>query len=276
MAGGSHTLVRRRGRAMTSTQPAASGSPFDVPVSLTRPPVMVSLVLVVLVLAVGLYAAFSSTVTTTADGTGVLLNGGTSIAVAAPAVGQLANVSVGAGDVVAAQQPIAQINGLQGGSTQVVAPSAGTVVQMVARAGSAVKPGDVVAQLVDTQQPLLVSGFVPESEMSGVQVGALAQVYPLAASTSPGYLAGTVTFVDGLVASDALIGSVLGSEQLGQLATVEGPVRLIQVGLDQPVTDPASLQWTGTAPASPLSSGSPVRIEVVTGQESVASLLGGP
>ena len=262
--------------AKANTSPKANEA-FTQPVPLTRPPLLLALGLAAVLLSVGFYAVVSAKVTAQVDANGVMLSGGYTLPVVAAGNGQVASISVQAGDQVSANQVVAELFVPGGVTTPVITPLAGEVLQVEVLPGEVVASGDPVMLLVDPTEPLVVTAFVPADQAVGLRAGLPVRVLsPDASSNKPGYVPATLAGVQDLPASQQRLADVLGVNASAAAAqSTNGPLREITVAFPNAPLTPDQLQWEGTAPdPSPFGQGSVAKVEVITGEKSVMTVLG--
>jgi multidrug efflux pump subunit AcrA (membrane-fusion protein) len=254
--------------------------PFTAPVPLSRPPLLFGLAGAVILITIGLYAVLSVSVTTQVTSDGLLVPGGSVQPVVSLTGGQLSELAVNAGDQVAAGQVVGQMFVASGAIDPIVSPWAGQVLQTAVRAGEVVSAGDLLMFLSDPQQPVVVTTFVRAEDAIAIRSGQSARVVPLNGGTnSPAYVSGTVAGVDPLPVSPARLSQaralapVEASSQVGGNSQ-SSPLREVTVSFPGDPTSTDQLTWVGVPPTNdPFAEGSVVKVEIVTGEESVLGLL---
>lgn len=260
----------------TATPPAApqtKDQAFTEPVPLTRPPLLLGITLAVILLTVGVYAVATAKVTTQIEATGVMLSGGFTTPVVATQAGQVTALNVKAGDQLTAGQEVAQLF-VGSAVVPVVTPLAGEVLQTEARVGEVVDVGEPLFLLVDPAQPLVVSAPVPADDALQLRSGQQVRVLAADASTNdPAFVLGQVAGVQALPSGAARDTRQNASGQGDSTAPTQ-PTREVTVTFANNPTSADQLQWEGTAPnPSPFGEGAIVRLEVITGEQSVLSVL---
>lgn len=252
---------------------------FTHPVPLTRPPMLLGLTLAIVLLSIGFYAVFTAQVTAQVDADGVMLSGGVTQPVVSPSTGQVSALSVSDGDQVAAGQQVASLFVSNDVVQPVITPVAGEVLQRVVRPGEVVDPGDPMMYLFEPSQPLVVTTLVPVADAVSIKAGQAARVLGVnASSNSPGYVAATVAGV-APIAVDSTNGRFLldggtQNDAQGSPSTGTDAQREVTITFPGNPTSVDQLQWEGTAPAeSPFAQGAVVKVEIITGEKSVVSLL---
>ena len=261
-------------KANTATK---ANEAFTQPVPLTRPPLLLALGLAAVLLSLGFYAVASAKVTAQVQANGVMLSGGFTLPVVAAASGQVASIGVQVGDQVSANQPVGELFVPGGLTSPIITPLAGEVLQVEALPGEVVSAGDPVMLLVDPTEPLVVTAFVPADQAVGIRSGQPVRVLsPDASSNEPGYVPATVAGVQDLPASQQRLADVLDvNPSTASDATSSGPLREITVSFPNSPLTADQLQWEGTAPnPSPFGQGSVAKVEVITGEKSLLSVLG--
>lgn len=269
-----HTQADSHAKANTATK---ANEAFTQPVPLTRPPLLLALGLAAVLLSLGFYAVASAKVTAQVDAVGVMLSGGFTLPVVAAETGQVASVSVKAGDQVSANQPVGELFVADGSTSPIITPLAGEVLQVEMLPGEVVSTGDPVMLLVDPNQPLVVTAFVPVDQAVGLRAGQPVRVTSPDASTNrPGYVPATLAGVQDLPASQQRLADVLDvNPSTASGATPSGPLREITVSFPNSPLTADQLQWEGTAPnPSPFGQGTVAKVEVITGEKSLLSVLG--
>lgn len=257
------------GGAGTRTKPEA----FSEPVPLTRPPLLIALTFAVVLLTVGFYAVATAKVTTQVEGTGVMLSGGFTTPVVATQGGQVTSVSVAQGDPITPGQQVAELF-VGDALAPVPTPLGGQVLQIETRVGEVVTAGDPLMLVVDPGQPLVVTAPVPADEALRLRTGMDVRVLPVdSKSNDPGYVPGVVAGISALPQDS--IGTRQGpSSNPSDATTTDQPTRLVTVSFPNNPTSADQLQWEGTAPTpTPFGQGAVAKIEVITGEQSVLSVL---
>lgn len=246
---------------------------FSEPVPLTRPPLLIALTLAAVLLSVGFYAVASAKVTTQIEATGVMLSGGFTSPVVAAEAGQVTGLSVKPGDQISPGQEVGQLF-VGNAIVPTLSPLAGQVIQLEARVGEVVSAGDPLLLLVDPNQPLVVTAPIPADQAVSLRAGQQVRVLPAdSSSNDPGFVLGEVAGVQALPSGTSDAQREATANASGTSASTQ-PTRTLTVSFPNNPTSADQLQWQGTQPSSPLGQGSIVRVEVITGEQSVLSVLG--
>lgn len=247
--------------------------PFTEPVPLTRPPLLIALTLAVALLSIGFYAVATAKVTTQIDGTGVMLSGGFASPVVATQAGQVTSVAVAPGDQVTTGQEVGQLF-VGNAIVPAVSPLSGQVLQLEARVGEVVEAGEPLLLIIDPNQPLVVTVPIPADQAMSLRTGQQVRVLPANASNNdPGFVIGEVAGVQALPSGTTRERQDSATDSSSPTPSTQ-PTRELTVTFADNPTSADQLQWQGTQPdPSPFGQGAIVRVEVITGEQSVLSVL---
>ncbi len=262
------------------TDPAAHPDPkastaFTEPVPLTRPPVLLVLLLAVVLITAGSLATAFATVTTQVKADGMLIAGGSFFPVVAPATGQVTAVQVAIGDALEAGQQVGVIATADGQPMAITTAQAGTVAQLILITGTVIAAGTPVLQLVATGAPLTAVAFAPVDKAASITIGAAARMYPEGSTTNDtSYIQATVTGISSFVADPDQVAVALGSTALSAQYTSDGAVRELTITPVPDPADPTGMAWSpGSRSGAPVQSGMLVTVDVITGDAPLITLL---
>ncbi|MFI0424138.1 HlyD family efflux transporter periplasmic adaptor subunit [Spongiactinospora sp. 9N601] len=238
---------------------------LDQPVRLTSPRTWLVLAALALVVIVGAVWAFTGTLRTSVDARGLLTLPRGSFPIQAIKGGQVSDVFVKPGGVVAPDGRIAAVR--SGGVTvEVRSPARGRVFSVPVRHGQVVRPGETlaVAEYADGPDDRLVAAlFVPAARAAGVRVGGQVDltVESAAAAGRYGVLRGRVKAVDPAIWTLKDVAAFVGDEGMAQLVggPGPGPVQRVTVELTRSSATASGYAWsTASGPPSGPRSRTPV------------------
>lgn len=202
-----------------------------------------------LVAALAIWSIFDR-VSVQVSGRGILMRGGQTMQISAPATGQIEGLFISAEDEILAGQIIASLRPLSAATPALEVRSlvAGRVVEVAVAPGSTVMTGNRLATLEDTSQPLEAVIYVPAAVGQNLRAGMLVEVAPDHLSREAyGFMRGVVRSVAAFPASPQAMQMMLANEQLVEEFTAAGPPLEVRVTLTT---------WSAaSAPSQPLQSG---------------------
>ena len=245
----------------------SSPEELDRLVRVTRPGTWIALIGLVLVLVAVLLWAVLSSVTTTVSGVGFVLPEGGLIEASAPEAGIIERIEVRAGARVAAGDRVARLATADGRELPVTTVEGGIVAEVLRLPGDFVEPGGEVA-IVQPERPAVVETFLPQSDAKDAELGDRVWVAPTTASESQyGYAVGRITRIGRFPIPPAGVLSVLESPAGAKLVTDQGPVIRVVVAL-RPADTPSQVAWTAShGPPYAIDFGTLADVKVVTGEQ---------
>lgn len=199
-------------------------------------------------------------------GSGMLVPVGGYVEVGVDDVGVIRSVRVAPGDEVVAGQLIATLVDGGGVERDIVAPVAGEVAAMDARAGAQAVQGEAVAVVSPKAAPLEVVAYLPAGRGTSVSPGMAAYVGVDSLPESQfGMLRGRVDSVAPLPVTDVrILNTMAGSRSLAEYFMGKGPVLEVSVSLLPDAQSPSGYDWTlGDGPDTKLSAGMFTSVEVI-------------
>lgn len=259
-----------------TADPKASTA-FTEPVPLTRPPVLLGLLLAVVLITAGAVATAFATVTTQVKADGMLIAGGSFFPVVSPATGQITAVQVAIGDALTAGQQVGTMAADNGQSVPITSAQAGTVAQVIMVAGAVTTAGSAVLQLVATGASLTAIAFASADKAASITLGAPVRLYPEGSTTNDAaYIQANVTAIASFVADPQQVAVAVGSTALAAQYTSAGAVRELTITPVPDPADPTGMAWsTGSRSGAPVQSGMLVSADVITGDAPLITLLTG-
>ncbi|MGA5047058.1 HlyD family efflux transporter periplasmic adaptor subunit [Streptomyces arboris] len=250
--------MRFRQQALSKLQ---SPEDIDLPVRYARPRGGLVLVVTLAVMAGAAFWAVTGTVSSTLSASGILTHAQGSYVLQSPVAGQVTDVLAEEGERVAADTPLVKVRTSQG-STVVRTLAAGRLTTLAATIGSVITPGaDVAAveRVAKADDPLMALLYVPAESGATVPVGASVDLTVQSVPTQQyGVLRGKVESVTRTAQTRQRISGFLGSSQLGEQFSRQGPPVAVLVRL---ATDPDGGE-SGFAWSS--SQGPPYRLDSMT------------
>ena len=206
-------------------------------------------------------------ITTAVEQPGTLTLSNPVIFVPAPAAGQVVEIAVQPGELIAAQQVVGRITAAKA-SIDVTSPAEGRVIAARARIGDPVDAGTplVSVESFDRAAEPAVVVYVPLSDRQRVRTGMEARVLPSTVELEEyGYLEGRVQSVAQFAAMREEIGVVLDDSTADHLMA-GGPVFEVRIALK---TDSAGrFVWSASdGPASSVVSGTPCLVKIDVDEE---------
>jgi pyruvate/2-oxoglutarate dehydrogenase complex dihydrolipoamide acyltransferase (E2) component len=251
-------------------QRLSSPDELDHLVTVARPRAWLAFGAIALLVLVALGWATFSKVTTTVEGSGILLRGGGITRVDALSEGQIKELLVGVGDHVSAGQRVAGLDPVaQDGRSEVVSPYAGTVASLQVRAGQYVEAGAPVVTIEAEDEPLLAMLYVPDEAGKRVRPGMEVRLIPATAQVEEyGYLLGTVASVDEMPATPEGMMAVLQNQFLVDAFSAGGPPIGIEVRLKPRPRNPSGYAWSSSGgPDYTISSGTECSARIVLSKD---------
>jgi hypothetical protein len=226
-----------------------------------------------LVIFAALWGIFG-TLASSVNAQGILLRGENIINIEAPEDGQLAEITVRVGDLVADNQIIGTLDVL-GEEVEIRSPGSGKVVDLRVNRGSFVPAGYVLLSLEDVSKPLQAVFFLPVAEGQRLRVGMPAQITVATVRREEyGVLYGTVSSVGEFPMTVDAMYRVLGSEELVESLSVDGAPIQIRVDLTLAPESPSGLKWSSpVGPPTAPGSGTPITASITLSESRPISLL---
>lgn len=247
----------------------ASPEELDQLMQITRPGSWLLLAAFGGVLAMLLLWSILGNITTTLTQSGTLTLRNPVVFVSAPQVGQVVDVAVQPGDLVAAERPVARISTAQGTVT-VASPVNGRVISVRIDIG---EPVDLGTPLISVEsfshQGLMqeIVTYVRLGDRQRIRPGMSVQILPSTIELEKyGYLEGAVETVSEFAATQDEIRAVLGESSTIQDLLAGGPVFEVRVALKTDVQ--GNYLWSASkGPQSPIVSGTPCVIKIRVAEE---------
>lgn len=220
---------------------------IDLPVRLARSQgCLVLAVTVVAVIGAAVWAV-TGTVSSTLGAPGILTHAQGSYVLQSPVAGQVTNVLAEEGQRVPADSPLVKVRTAEG-DTVVRTIAAGRLTTLVAAVGSVITTGaDVAAveRIEKTGDPLSVMLYAPAESGAAVPVGAAVDITVQSVPKQRyGVLRGKVRAVGRVAESSRRITGFLGSTQLGEQFSREGPPVAVLVRLDESSATESGYAWS--------------------------------
>lgn len=248
---------------------------LDRLVTVTHPRAWLTLGAVAALIITAVVWASIGRLATTVSGEGMLLRGGHTLRVVSPYGGQLATLDVGLGDRVSVGQPVATVavsESQAAGSSapaEVVSPYSGVVDSLQAYAGQYLAPGAPLVSIEPTDEPLLVTLYLPDEVGKKVRPGLKAQIIPSTVNVEEyGYLRGVVVFVAVLPSTPESMAAVLQNDFLVQQFSAAGPTLRVQARLIEAPANPSGYAWSSSrGPDAKISSGTACSARIVLSED---------
>ncbi len=275
---GDGAALLRRAKLMAANRPVyrkaaldklASPEELDQLMHITRPGSWLLLAAFGGVLLIILLWSIFGRITTTIDQPGMLTLRNPVVFVPSPEVGQVVEIKIKVGDLIAAERPLAQVS-TSHGTVSVASPVNGRVIAVRVNIG---EPVDVGTPLISvesfdrtTQQQEIVA-YVPLEDRQRIRAGMPVQILPSTLEVEKyGYLEGEVQAVSGFAATRDEMIAVLGDASAIESLLVTGPVFEVRIAIK---TDhEGQYRWSASdGPEAPIVSGTPCLIKIQVGQE---------
>ncbi|QKV96487.1 HlyD family efflux transporter periplasmic adaptor subunit [Streptomyces sp. NA02950] len=226
---------------------AQSAEDIDLPVRYARPQGWLALAVTLVVMAAAAVWSVTGTVSSTLAAPGILTHGQGSYVLQSPVAGQVTAVLAKEGSTLRAGAPLLKIRTPRGSSV-VRTLAAGRLTTLVASIGSVLTTGADVASIErvrHSRDPLTATLYVPAGRAASVPVGAPVDLGVQSAPTQTyGVLRGHVRAVGRTAQSRQQIGSHLGSDQLGEEFSKDGPPVAVLVRLDRSTATRSGYRWS--------------------------------
>ncbi|WP_327191226.1 HlyD family efflux transporter periplasmic adaptor subunit [Streptomyces xinghaiensis] len=233
-----------RHKALSKLQ---SPEELDIPVRFARPQGLLVLVVTLLVMAGAAFWAVTGSVSSRLESPGVLTRAGGSYVLQSPFAGQVTEVLAREGDSLPAKAPVLAVRTEQG-TRAVRTVEAGRVTSLVAETGSVITPGAQVAtveRVKDRDEPLVAMLYVPGGKGSPVPVGARVDLTVQSAPAQQfGVLKGRVKTVGRVPQTAQRIAGFLGSAELAERFSADGPAVAVLVELERSAGTPSGYAWS--------------------------------
>ncbi|MGW9378341.1 HlyD family efflux transporter periplasmic adaptor subunit [Streptomyces albidoflavus] len=245
--------MRFRQQALTKLQ---SPEQLDLPVRFARPQGLLVLAVTLVVMAAGGVWAVTGSVATTLTAPGVLTHAQGSYVVQSTVSGQVTAVRTAEGRRVARGTPLLTVRTARGDVT-IRALAAGRVTALAAATGAVVTTGSDLAA-VERQEnpddPLLAVLYAPADRGASLRPGAKVDLTVQSVpAQSYGVLRGTVKSVGRTARTRQQISAELGSTQLGEEFSRNGPPIAVEVRLHPTKSTRSGYTWsTSDGPPHPL------------------------
>jgi HlyD family secretion protein len=184
--------------------------------------------------------------------------------------GLVLDVDVDVGQVVQQGDVLAQVQTAQTGSTvQVRSPIEGSVLAIDVRAGESSLPGVPMFRIVPLADPIVIALY-PAADVARLSVGdPVVVIVNGVAADQFGRAVGRVESIGPIPASDNRLRQITGDTSLLGLVERLGPVREIQISLEQDDT-PSGIAWDGgSGPPAPVSVGTRAVAQITVGQQTL-------
>lgn len=253
----------------------SSPEQLDTVVRVTRPRSWIALAAVGVVLVSFVIWCFVGTVQTTFPGAGVLLTQYGSFNSVTPQTGQVTSVLVAQGDAVREGQSLATVETEDAETVTVTAPTAGSVVEMLAYPSDHVEAGATVVRIQPADEDLHCFIYVPISGRQPIKPGMQVQIdVTTVPSEQYGLLLGTVEKVGSHPATREGVDALLNNSDVTEIVVSGSPVVQIEVTLTPSSTTPTGYAWTSSqGPPEPLTAGTLVNATVITAVQHPIALL---
>lgn len=202
----------------------------------------------------------------TVTGRGIILPQSGLAEVRAPRAGEVGDLLVAPGSIVAKGQRVARIDLPSNGSEYATSPVAGQVADVPSGEGMTVGTDDALMFVVPSASKLLLVAYLPAGEAKSVRLGMEALISPqYVASAQYGDIEGVVV---GVGLAPATSGRLLGL--LGENASLvkyfmdAGPVLEIRISPKPDSNSPTGFKWTfGNGPPGRITAGTLADVSVV-------------
>lgn len=160
-------------------------------------------------------------------------------------------------------------------SQNVVAPSAGKVVELQVDPGSMAAADSAILTLQPESTDLEALVCVPAHAAKNVSPGMAAEVSPSPVRREEyGFIRGVVIFVADYPATSAALMRILQNPQLVQSLTAHGPVTEVRVRLIRDETAPRGYRWSSSrGPSMSMTSGTLASVQIITREQRPIDLL---
>ncbi|GAA4893053.1 DUF2118 domain-containing protein [Streptomyces coeruleoprunus] len=234
---------------------------IDLPVRFARPQGLLVLGVTVLAVIAASVWAVAGSVSSTLRAPGILTHARGSYVLQSPVAGQVTAVLAEEGERVRAGAPLVTVRTAQG-DTVVRTIDAGRVTALAATIGAVVTTGADIAAVEridgggDGDAPLKAVVYVPADSGASVPVGASVDLTVQSVpSQRYGVLRGRVEAVGRTAQTSRRIAAFLGSDQLGEQFSRQGPPVAVLVALDRSPSTRTGYVWsTSDGPPFPLAS----------------------
>ncbi|MFD3521026.1 hypothetical protein [Streptomyces sp. NPDC058653] len=220
---------------------------IDLPVRFARPQGCLVLGVTVVVMIAAAVWAVTGSVSSTLGAPGVLTHAQGSYVLQSPVAGQVTEVLAKEGERVSADAPLVKVRTAEG-STVVRAIGAGRLTTLVAAVGSVITTGADVAAVERVEKPgdpLSVMLYAPAESGATVPVGASVDITVQSVPKQRyGVLRGRVASVGRVAETSRRITGFLGSTQLGEQFSREGPPVAVLVRLDKSSATRSGYTWS--------------------------------
>jgi multidrug efflux pump subunit AcrA (membrane-fusion protein) len=189
---------------------------------------------------------FTGSIPVTVQGEGILLRGGSIDTLATSVSGQVLDIYIEAGDVVAEGDVVARISRAEEEViTPLTSPLDGRILEVRVSEGSFVQVGTTLASLEPVDAPLEAILYVSPTEGKNIEPGMSVQLSPSTVQPEEhGFLLGTVTSIGKFPATTQGMLRVLGSEDLvRRLSTGGNPIE-VHVRLRENDANPSGYEWS--------------------------------
>lgn len=238
------SVVQFRQQALSRLQ---SPEEIDLPVRLARPQGCLVLAVTVVAMIAAAVWAVTGTVSSTLGAPGILTYAQGSYVLQSPVAGQVTDVLAEEGERVPADSPLVKVRTPEG-DTVVRTIAAGRLTTLVTAVGSVITTGaDVAAveRIEKDDDPLSVMLYAPAESGATVPVGASVDVTVQSVPKQRyGVLRGKVEAVGRVAETSRRITGFLGSTQLGEQFSREGPPVAVLVRLDESSATRSGYSWS--------------------------------
>ncbi|MFG2720772.1 HlyD family efflux transporter periplasmic adaptor subunit [Streptomyces sp. NPDC048416] len=251
---------------------------LDSPTLLAAPRGWIAVFVVMIIMAGASLWAFRGSLPISVSAPGLLTRPLGSAQVQSPVPGTVRQLLVRPTDSVAANQPIARVESLDGTSAQITSPFAGHVVGLGVNEGQVIPTGQTLATVERTDAPddrMVAMVFVPAARAVGLTPG---RPVDLSVSTAPassfGLLRGRITSVSPYpLTSGELTGLVGGDLAAKTYASASAP-RLVIVDLVRDTATRSGYAWSTTnGPPNALGTQVSVQATINLGSQTPFSLI---
>ncbi|MET9428296.1 HlyD family efflux transporter periplasmic adaptor subunit [Streptomyces sp. NPDC003036] len=244
-----------RQKALSKLQ---SPEEIDLPVRFARPQGLLVLTVTVLAVIAASVWAVTGSVSSTLSAPGILTHAQGSYILQSPVSGQVVDVRAKEGEYVTDDAPLVEVRTPEG-TAVVRAIAAGRLTALVATIGSVVTTGADVAAVERAgreDDPLMAVLYVPADRGAAVPVGASVDLTVQSVPAQQyGVLRGRVEAVGRTAQTRQRITAFLGSGQLGEEFSRQGPPVSVLVRLERSSSTKTGYAWsTSDGPSYPLDS----------------------
>jgi multidrug efflux pump subunit AcrA (membrane-fusion protein) len=208
-------------------------------------------------------------------GAGLLMRTGGMHQVVALHSGVVTALEVQAGQAVRKGEALGRVMTEAGEERPIVSPDAGEVAEVVARVGSIVSPGALLARLDRAAEPVVATVYVPVASGEAVKPGMAVELSPAGTRREVyGYVPGSVISVAPRPMTREALVTKLGDARLAESLAGHGPVLEVVVEPAREPANPTGLRWSvSSGPPLPLAAGTPCAATIRTGARRPISLL---